>query len=99
MLQIVDDAEVSAEVTSSWLRAGSGESASSLELVDRESGASLRLTPDNDVAQRYAEAVSAWLNAIEAACSDEMATYARVSTGWGIDDLTLALLYDRGVVA
>ena len=29
----------------------------------------------------------------------EQSAYARVSTAWGIDDLTVALLHERGVVA
>jgi uncharacterized protein (DUF58 family) len=100
VLHVVDDAEVTVDVTSSWLRTnGDGSAATSLELVDRESGASLRLAPDDDVVRRYAEAVAGWLDAVEATCTGEMTAYARVSSGWGIDDLTLALLYERGVVA
>ena len=100
VLHMVDDAEVGTAATASWLHADAGGSTvSSLELVDRESGATLRLAPDDDLVRRYAEAVSAWLEAVEAACSSELTAYARVSTSWGIDDLTLALLYERGVVA
>ena len=36
---------------------------------------------------------------LEAACAAEQTAYARVSTAWGIDDLTVALLHERGVVA
>jgi uncharacterized protein (DUF58 family) len=100
VLHVVDDAEVSADVASVWLRGTrDGSPVASLELVDRESGASLRLAPDDDVVRRYADAVSGWLEALEATCAGELTAYARVSTGWGIDDLTLALLYERGVVA
>jgi uncharacterized protein (DUF58 family) len=100
VLHIVDDAEIFHTGALGWLRSGGdGTVGSSLELVDRESGFSLRLTPDDEVVARYAEAVSAWLDAVEATCTSEMTAYARVSTSWGLDDLTLTLLHQRGVVA
>jgi uncharacterized protein (DUF58 family) len=98
VLHIVDDAEIAPELTSSWLR-GSEGSPTSLELFDHETGSTLRLAPDDDVVSRYAAAVAGWLEALEAACAMEETSYARLSTAWGIDDLTLALLYERGVVA
>ena len=70
-----------------------------IELIDRESGATLRLAPDDDLVARYAAAVTAWLEGLEAACAAEQTAYARFSTAWGIDDLTVALLHERGVVA
>ena len=76
-----------------------GTGVASLELVDRESGAILRLAPDDDLAARYAAGVTTWLEGLEAACAAEQAAYARVSTAWGVDDLTVALLHERGVVA
>lgn len=100
VLHVVDLAEISSDVTSSWLRSGSeGVAATSVELVDRESGATLRLAADEDVVRQYAMAVTDWLEGVEAACTSELAAYARVPSEWGIEDLTLALLYQRGVVA
>jgi hypothetical protein len=80
-------------------REDDGIGVTSLELVDRESGAILRLAPDDDLVARYAAGVTAWLGDLEAACAAEQAAYARVSTAWGVDDLTVALLHERGVVA
>jgi hypothetical protein len=100
VLHVVDDAEVAPEAATAWLRHDDeGISRQSLELVDRESGAILRLAPDDDVVTRYVAAVNAWLEEIETTCSTEGATYARISTSWDLGDLTLALLHERGVVA
>jgi uncharacterized protein (DUF58 family) len=100
VLHIVDDAEIAADAASAWLAANAdGNVSSSIELIDRETGATLRMAPDDDVVSRYAAAVTAWLDALEAVCAAEETAYARVSTAWGIDDLTLALLHKRGVVA
>jgi hypothetical protein len=100
VLHIVDDAEVATDAASAWLRHDpDGLGTSSLELIDRESGATLRFSPDEDVVTRYAAAVTAWLDGLETVCATEEAAYARFSTAWGIDDLTLALLYERGVMA
>jgi uncharacterized protein (DUF58 family) len=100
VLHIVDEAEVDLQATISWLRDDSnGSAAASIELIDRESGATLRLSVDDDVVTRYGAAVSSWLEALEAACAAEATSYARVSTNWAIDEVTLALLYERGVVA
>jgi uncharacterized protein (DUF58 family) len=99
-LHIVDEAEVAPDAAAAWLRRDEeGFAAPSLELVDRESGATLRLAPDEDLVGRYAAAVATWLAAIENACAAEETAYARVSTAWDIDDLTVALLHERGLVA
>ena len=58
-----------------------------------------RLAPDDDLVARYAAGVTAWLEGLEVACAAEQTAYARVSTAWGVDDLTVALLHERGVVA
>ena len=99
-LHIVDDAEIAPDAASTWLhRDEEGVATPSLELIDRESGATLRLAPDADLVQRYAAAVATWLAAVETACATEEALYARLSTAWEIDDLTVALLHERGLVA
>ncbi|MFN8590158.1 MAG: DUF58 domain-containing protein [Thermomicrobiales bacterium] len=100
VLHLTDDAEISADNAAVWLRQESLDAgSSSLELIDRETGDALRLTPDDDVLARYAAAASTWLDAMQAVCAGEAATYARLSTSWGLDDLTLRLLHERGVVA
>ena len=100
VLHIVDDAEVDPNAASAWLhRAEAGQVPTSIELIDRESGATLRLSPDDEVAERYAAAVRGWLEALEAACVAEETCYARVSTAWGIDERTISLLHERGLVA
>jgi hypothetical protein len=100
VLHIVDEAEVATDAAAAWLtREDDGIGVTSLELVDRESGSILRLAPDDDLVARYAAEVTAWLEGLEAACAAEQAAYARVSTAWGVDDLTVALLHARGIVA
>jgi uncharacterized protein (DUF58 family) len=100
VLHIVDDAEIDANAVTSWLRGSlEGSGGSSLELIDRESGARLRLAADDDVVIRYADAVSAWLEALEAICAAEASSYARISTALGIDTPLLGLLHERGILA
>jgi uncharacterized protein (DUF58 family) len=100
VLHIVDEAEVATDAAAAWLASeDDGIGVTSLELVDRESGAILRLAPDDDLVARYAAEVTTWLDSLEAACAAEQTSYARVSTAWGIDELTVALLHERGVVA
>ena len=38
------------------------------------------------------------LATIESACATEATSYARLPTSWNIDDLTIGLLHERGVV-
>lgn len=100
VLHIVDDAEIDATAVTTWLRGAlEGSGGSSLELVDRESEMHLRLAADDEVATRYADAVSVWLGALEAACAAEAAAYARISTTLGIDTPLLGLLHERGILA
>jgi hypothetical protein len=100
VLHIVDDAEALPDAAAAWLHADdAGGVPAAIELVDRESGATLRLAPDAEVARRYAAVVADWLQRLEAACAAEAAAYARISTSCGIDDATLALLHARGVIA
>lgn len=100
VLHIVDDAEVSTDASSAWLRgADDARGMTSIELIDRESGATLRLAPDDDLVARYVANVRSWLDGLELACAEEQTAYARFSTAWGIDDLTLALLHERSIVA
>jgi uncharacterized protein (DUF58 family) len=100
LLHVVDEAEIDPLATISWLRGDDdGAPIHSVELIDRESGDTLRLAIDDDVTARYGAAVAAWIDNLEALCIAEAAAYARVSTSWAIDDVTVTLLHDRGVVA
>jgi uncharacterized protein (DUF58 family) len=100
VLHLVDDAEVSPNAAAHWLRQDhDGVAVSTIELLDRETGATLRFAPDDDVVERYAAAVATWLASLEATCAAEQTAYARFSTAWDLDDLTVALLHERGVVA
>jgi len=100
VLHIVDDAEVAPDAASAWLHGdATGTGSTSIELIDRESDVTLRLSPDDEVVTRYASAVATWLEALEASCAAEATAYARFSTAWGIDDLTVMLLHERGIVA
>ena len=59
VLHVVDDAEVAPDAAAAWLHgddAGAGSAA--IELIDRESGATLQLAPDDEVAGRYAAEVA-----------------------------------------
>ena len=99
-LHIVDLAELELEATSTWLRENEdGSTATSVELVDQETGALLRFAVDDDVLDRYVASMQAWLANLEEACRAEAAAYARVTTSWEIDDVTLTLLHERGIVA
>ena len=100
VLHVVDDAEIAPDAVSAWLHTDeNGLSPSSLELIDRESGATLKLAPDDDVVRRYVAAVNGWLEGLEAVCAAEATSYARIPTAWGLDELAVRLLYERGVVA
>ncbi|MCA9877228.1 MAG: DUF58 domain-containing protein [Thermomicrobiales bacterium] len=100
VVHIVDDAEIDPTAIMSWLRHDpSGASSPSLELIDRETGDLLRLTVEQDVVDRYASAVTAWLEDLEQAAAAEGTAYARLPAAWDLSDRTIALLYDQGVLA
>jgi uncharacterized protein (DUF58 family) len=100
VVHIVDDAEIDPTATRQWLQNGDdGPGATSIELYDRETGETLRLAVDDDVVARHAAAVSSWLEALQTACAVEATSYARISTTWAIDEVTLALLHEQGMVA
>lgn len=100
VLHIVDLAELDLDATSTWLRENEdGSTATSVELVDQETGALLRFAVDDDTLERYVASMQAWLAELEEACRAEAAAYARVTTSWEIDDVTLSLLHERGIVA
>lgn len=69
------------------------------ELLEVESGQTLRLTPTAHILERYTTALSGWLEAVETACKDELAEYIRLQTDWSFETIVLRLLHQRGVVA
>jgi uncharacterized protein (DUF58 family) len=93
---IVDDGELSAEGV---IGGQTGPGVGPTELIDVESGERLRITPDDDVAERYRTAVDHWLGQIEETCSMEKADYLRLNTHWPFQSLVLQLLHRRGLVA
>ncbi|MGI9254040.1 MAG: DUF58 domain-containing protein [Thermomicrobiales bacterium] len=111
LVQVLDDAEVSAEAAAAWLAKderehsqghghGHGHGATPLmELVDSESGEKVQLAAGGELARRYGERVAAWLAGIEAVCAEEQATYLRLLTGWDFEDVTMRLLREREVIA
>lgn len=98
VLHVVDEAEVDAAAAGAWLRGGVDD-ASSCELVDRETGQAMQFAIDQAMIVRYAAAVQQWLTALEGLAAAEGAAYARISTSLGMDELTIALLHQQGVVA
>lgn len=99
IVQVLDEAELLPEAAAQFLAGEDPRAATLVELVDSESGATVRLTPDDPVLARYGEQVAAWLTGIEAVCADERAGYLRLLTGWDIGETAIALLRERGVVA
>jgi len=99
VLHIVDEAEIAADAASAWLcQDTAGRGPSSIELIDSESGATLRFAPDDDLVARYAAAVTAWLETLEGVCAAEETCYARLPTVWGVEEPAVTLLYERGVL-
>ncbi|HEU5432942.1 MAG TPA: hypothetical protein VFU81_14840, partial [Thermomicrobiales bacterium] len=99
VIQTLDEAEVAPELAGRYLAGGAATARPLVELIDLESAARLRLTPDDDLLARYARAVGGWLDAIEAAARDEEAIYIRLLTSRPFDDLALESLHRLGVVA
>jgi uncharacterized protein (DUF58 family) len=99
IVQVLDEAEITPNAAADFLAGDDPEAGALVELVDSESGERLQLTADDELLRRYGERVAGWLDAIEAACADENATYLRLLTGWEFEEVTLRLLRERGVVA
>jgi uncharacterized protein (DUF58 family) len=99
VIQTLDEAEIAPEPAGRYLAGGATTARPLVELVDLESAARLRLTPDDDLLGRYARAVAGWLDDIEAAARDEEAIYIRLLTSRPFDDLALESLHRLGVVA
>lgn len=100
VVHVVDAAEIDPTAAMSWLRHDpTGASSPSLELIDRETGDVLRMTIEQDVVDRYASAVAAWLEELEQVAAAEGTAYARLPAAWDLSDRTIALLHEQGVLA
>ena len=97
LLHVLDEAEVAPAGAAAYLRDGD-EPAAPVELIEAETGERLLLSPDDDLLRRYGEAVGAWLEAAEAACADENATYVRLLTSQPLEEVVLRTLRQQGVV-
>lgn len=69
------------------------------DLIDLETGDKLRITPTNEVVDRYRSAVGDWLRRIEEVCAGERADYLRLSTDWPFQSVVVSLLHRQGIVA
>ena len=98
VLHIVDDAEVATDAAAAWLtRDDDGIGVASLELVDRESGAILRLAPDEDLVARYAAGVTAWLEGWKRRAPRNKRPMPESRPPGASMTLTVALLHERGL--
>ena len=93
---IVDSAELSPVAVQID---GFGDQTRPTELLDLESGETLRMTMTEDVINRYRSEVTNWMLEIESACTSERADYLRLHTGWPLHSVVLKLLHARGLVA
>ncbi len=70
-----------------------------LELIDLEHGERVRLTANDELLQRYQEAVEQWKAELEQICIDERADYILLQTDWSFEQIVLSRLYEAGLVA
>jgi uncharacterized protein (DUF58 family) len=74
---------------------GEGE----IELLDRESGQTLRVTVDSAAVDAYRQRLSDWLAETEAFCAKRMVRYVTVSTAMPLDELVFRHLRTRRIVS
>ncbi len=98
MLHTLSDAEVMPDLTRLFL-VGDDASRAPLDLIDAETGHRLRLSPTDEVIDRYSAAVTAWLDETEAICAAEHTKYVRLLTSWEMESVVLGVLHRHGVVA
>lgn len=94
IIQVVDDGELQPAA----FFAGS-DSAEPVTIVDSESGGSLMITPNRSTLERYEETVTAWLDEIEATCSEGGARYLRLATSEPIGAVVMRQLHRRGLLS
>lgn len=69
-----------------------------LELEDTETNQRLALVLDSETLAAYRHEVTAWQEALAAACARRGATYARILTDWPLEQAVLPYLQKRRVV-
>lgn len=69
-----------------------------VKLLDIESGATVEITADYDLLQRYRDSLRAWQSEIASFCSARGIYYIPVNTGTPFEELIFAVLRQRGVV-
>ena len=70
----------------------------SVDFIENETGEELRVTPDQDMLDRYRGLVQSWFGEVEQACVAQDATYLQLHTDSSFESLVLSRLYDAGVV-
>jgi len=98
VVQVLDEAEVAPAAAEAFLRGDAGDD-EAVELVDAENGQRLTLSPESGLLERYGDAVTTWLDAIDEAIDEEHAACVRLLTSWDFTDVALRLLRERGVLA
>ena len=98
VIHILSDAEITPDLTQRYL-AAEDAGRTPVELIEAESGHRLRLTPTAEVLDRYAAAVTAWLDEVETICAEERTKYVRLLTAWEMESVVLGVLHRQGVVA
>jgi hypothetical protein len=100
VLHILDEAEVTPALAGRYLTAtATAGGIPPAELLEVESGERLRLSPTDEVLDRYGAAIGAWQEELETACTDERAEYVQLLTSWSIESIVLRQLHARGVIA
>lgn len=69
-----------------------------VKLIDRESGASVPVTLNNDALRLYGERLDAWRGQLETFCSRHGVAYVPVDTGVAVESLLFDTLRRKGVV-
>ena len=69
-----------------------------VRLIDRETGAAVSVTLNNDAIRLYGQRLDEWRRKVETFCSKRGATYVPVDTGVGAESLVFDTLRRRGVV-
>ncbi|CAN5709038.1 DUF58 domain-containing protein [soil metagenome] len=96
IFHIVDAAELS---PAPYVRNKDSERPVTLELVELEHGERLRVTPTDDLIERYRTSVDRWQAELEAVCLAEKADYVLLQTDWPFESQVLSRLFEAGLVA
>jgi hypothetical protein len=69
-----------------------------VRLIDRESGAAVSVTLNNDAIRLYGQRLDEWRRTIESFCARYGMGYVPIDTGTPIETLLFEVLRRRGVV-